>query len=55
MNAKSTDNLGRFGLRFEPALLGSAVVGWGFEPGNPVGEGCAAGLTESVNPAAMQQ
>ena len=39
MNAKSSDDLGSFSLKFDPALLGSAVVGWDFEPGNPVGEG----------------
>ncbi|NVN92946.1 MAG: porin family protein [Desulfuromonadales bacterium] len=39
MDAKGNDDLGSFGLKFEPALLGSAVVGWDFEPGNPVGEG----------------
>lgn len=31
--------MGDFGLSFDPALLGSAVLGWDFEPGNPVGEG----------------
>jgi opacity protein-like surface antigen len=39
MNAKSSDNSGEFGLKFNPALTGSAVLGWDFEPGNPVGEG----------------
>lgn len=39
MNAKSSDNLGEFGLKFNPALTGSAVLGWDFGPGNPVGEG----------------
>lgn len=36
---KSSDDLGSFSLTFDPALLGSAVFGWDFEPGNPVGEG----------------
>ncbi len=39
MNARSSDDLGDFGLTFNPALQGSAVLGWDFEPGNPVGEG----------------
>lgn len=39
MSAKSSDDLGSFKLTFDPALLGSAVVGWDFKPGNPVGEG----------------
>ena len=40
MTAKGTDALGEnFSLKFNPALQGSAVVGWDFEPGNPVGEG----------------
>jgi opacity protein-like surface antigen len=39
MNSKATDNLGDFSLKFIPALLGSAVAGWDFEPGNMVGEG----------------
>lgn len=39
MNARSSDNLGSFGLKFKPALQGSAVCGWEFEPGNPLGEG----------------
>jgi opacity protein-like surface antigen len=39
LKAKSTDSSGDFGLLFKPALLGSAAVGWDFEPGNPVGEG----------------
>ena len=38
-NAKGSDDLGDFGLTFTPALQGSAVLGWDFEPGNPVGEG----------------
>jgi opacity protein-like surface antigen len=37
--AKNTDNLGEFSLKFDPALLGSAVVGWDLAPGNPQGEG----------------
>src|ERR1035437_1635131 len=39
MSAKSTDALGTFGLTFDPALMEGGVIGWGFEPGNPVGEG----------------
>jgi len=39
MSAKSSDSLGNFSLEFNPALQGSAMVGWDFEPGNPVGEG----------------
>ncbi|MDD2308454.1 MAG: outer membrane beta-barrel protein [Desulfuromonadaceae bacterium] len=39
MNAKTSDNLGDFNLTFNPALQGSAVIGWDFEPGNPAGEG----------------
>ncbi len=38
-DAKGSDNLGNFGLDFDPGFLGSAVVGWDFEPGNIVGEG----------------
>lgn len=39
MDAKASDGLGDFGLTFDKALQGSAVLGWDFEPGNPVGEG----------------
>ena len=39
MNAKSTDSLGDFSLTFKPALMEGGVIGWDFEPGNPVGEG----------------
>jgi opacity protein-like surface antigen len=39
MNAKSTDTKGDSGLTFKPAMLGSAVIGWDLEPGNPAGEG----------------
>jgi len=39
MNAKASDNQGDFRLTFKPALQGSAVLGWDFEPDNPVGEG----------------
>jgi len=39
MDAKASDNLGDFNLTFKPALQGSAVIGWDFAPGNPVGEG----------------
>lgn len=37
--AEGSGDQGSFGLKFKPDLLGSAVVGWDFEPGNPVGEG----------------
>jgi opacity protein-like surface antigen len=39
MKAKASDNQGDFNLSFNPALQGSAVLGWDFEPGNPIGEG----------------
>jgi len=39
MDAKASDDLGDFSLTFDKALQGSAVLGWDFEPGNPVGEG----------------
>jgi len=39
LNADASDDRGSFVLTFDPALLGSAVCGWDFEPGNPVGEG----------------
>jgi len=39
MTADSSDELGSFSLKFDPALQGSAVFGWDLEPGNPVGEG----------------
>jgi opacity protein-like surface antigen len=39
MTAEGSDDLGSFSLKFEPALQGSAVLGWDFEPGNPAGEG----------------
>lgn len=39
MKAKASDELGDFVLTFDKALQGSAVLGWDFEPGNPVGEG----------------
>ncbi len=39
ITAKASDDLGNFSLKFDPALTGSAVLGWDFEPGNPVGEG----------------
>ena len=37
--AKGSDDLGDFGLTFTPAVQGGIVLGWTFEPGNPVGEG----------------
>jgi opacity protein-like surface antigen len=39
MNSKNTDNLGSFGSRYNPAVSGSAVLGWDLEPGNSLGEG----------------
>jgi opacity protein-like surface antigen len=39
MTAKGSDDQGSFSLKFDPALLGSAVAGWDFAPRNPVGEG----------------
>lgn len=39
MTAQGSDANGDFGLLFKPAILGSAVLGWDLEPGNPVGEG----------------
>jgi opacity protein-like surface antigen len=39
MKARASDDLGDFSLTFNPALQGSAVLGWDFEPDNPVGEG----------------
>src|SRR3974390_952367 len=39
MPATCNDSKGEFDLRFNPGLLGSAVVGWDFEPDNPAGEG----------------
>jgi len=39
LSAKGTDDLGGFNLTFDPALQGSAVAGWDFASGNPVGEG----------------
>lgn len=38
-SSRAVDDLGSFGLKFEPALQGSVVCGWDFEPGNPLGEG----------------
>lgn len=39
LDAKSDDSQGEFKFTFKPALQGSAVLGWDFAPGNPVGEG----------------
>jgi opacity protein-like surface antigen len=39
MAAKASDNKDSFSLKFDPGYLGSAVAGWDFAPGNPVGEG----------------
>lgn len=39
VSAKASDSEGDFSLRFDPGLMGSAVLGWDFEPGNPAGEG----------------
>jgi opacity protein-like surface antigen len=38
-SSKGSDNQGSFGLEFNQGWQGSAVLGWDFEPGNPVGEG----------------
>jgi opacity protein-like surface antigen len=39
VKARSSDAAGDFALTFKPAVLGSAVIGWDFEKGNPAGEG----------------
>src|SRR6185369_16525891 len=39
LNSKASDDAGDFRLKFVPALHGSAVLGWDYEPGNPLGEG----------------
>jgi opacity protein-like surface antigen len=39
MTSKGTDDKGSFSLKFDPGLTGSAVAGWDFASGNPVGEG----------------
>ena len=39
LTAKNSDSAGNSGLVFKPSMLGSAVAGWDFEPGNVVGEG----------------
>jgi opacity protein-like surface antigen len=39
VTAKGSDSDGSFSLKFDPALQGSAVLGWDFAPRNPVGEG----------------
>ena len=39
MTSKASDDQGSFNLKFEPGWQGSGIVGWDFEPGNPVGEG----------------
>ncbi|MDA8412610.1 MAG: acyloxyacyl hydrolase [Desulfobacteraceae bacterium] len=39
MDSEGSDNQGSFILKFDPALQGSAVAGWDFAPGDPVGEG----------------
>ena len=39
MDAKSSDSQGLFNFTFSPDMQGSAVLGWDFAPGNPVGEG----------------
>lgn len=36
---KSTDAQGNFSFTFDPAPMGSGVVGWDLEPGHPLGEG----------------
>ncbi|MDD2734828.1 MAG: outer membrane beta-barrel protein [Desulfuromonadaceae bacterium] len=39
MDAKSSDSSGLFTFTFNPDMQGSAVLGWEFAPGNPVGTG----------------
>ena len=39
MPAKGSNDQGDFSLKTKPGLVGSAVLGWDFAPGNPVGEG----------------
>lgn len=39
MSAKGSDSQGDFSLKFDPGLMGSAVLGWDFAPGNSAGEG----------------
>lgn len=39
MNSKASDDQGSFNLEFKPGWQGSGMVGWDFEPDNPVGEG----------------
>lgn len=39
LTAKGSDNQGSISLKFDPALQGSAVVGWDIASGNPLGEG----------------
>lgn len=39
ITSKGSDNQGNLSLKFDPALQESAVVGWDFGPGNPIGEG----------------
>ncbi len=39
MTSQGSDSQGSFDLKFNPALQGSAVIGWDFAPGNPIGEG----------------
>lgn len=39
MDAKSSDSQGSFGLEFDPALQGSAVLGWDLGGETPLGEG----------------
>ena len=39
MTFEGKDNQGNFDFEFDPALQGSAVIGWDLEPGSQVGEG----------------
>ena len=39
LTTKASNSLGNFSISFDPNLTGSAVAGWDFEPGNPLGEG----------------
>jgi opacity protein-like surface antigen len=38
-NARSSDTMGDLTFTFNRDVQGSAVIGWDFEPGNPLGEG----------------
>jgi len=51
VTSKGSDDLGSFGLKFDPALQESAVVGWDFGSSNPIGEGrVELEYTHRINP-----